>query len=299
MALSSLNSAANQIGSLSTDSSSTATTMPSWYSTAQQNLINQATSNAANVPQLQNTVAGNDITKLNSATSNPFTNSQNTLQSISSGAVNPWITNADGSVTPNTNTALGGLAASEQQMLNTALPGIGSQAGAGGTATGQFGSLRGQSAQEQAYANALATMNKDLNQSALTNQSTGANAAAAQSQSGAQEAAAETTLGQAQQASPLTATSKLASILGTVQAPTTVTNTKNLSPLTVLQQGQSLLSSMGAAGGLGAIATNFGNLIGSAFKGNPSGTSAWTDNGDGSFTTTTGQIVDKNGNPIN
>ena len=273
--------------------------MPSWYSTAQQNLVNQATSNAANVPQLQNTVAGNDITKLNSATSNPFTNSQNTLQSISSGAVNPWITNADGSVTPNTNTALGGLAASEQQMLNTALPGIGSQAGAGGTATGQFGSLRGQSAQEQAYADALASMNKDLNQSALTNQSTGANAAAAQSQSGAQEAAAETTLGQAQQASPLTATSKLASILGTVQAPTTVTNTKNLSPLTVLQQGQSLLSSMGAAGGLGAIATNFGNLIGSAFKGNPSGTSAWTDNGDGSFTTTTGQIVDKNGNPIN
>ena len=420
MALSSLNSAANQIGSLSTDSSSTATTLPSWYSTAQQNLVNQATSNAANVPQLQNTVAGQAINML-SGPNNPFNQAQNTFNSVAgntapftqaqtglgsvagntapfsqaqnmlntvgnntapfsqaqnmlntvgnntapfsqaenalntfaSGAANPFIVNADGSVSPNTNTAMGGLFAAQNQQLNQALPELSAQTGAGGTASGQFGSLRGQTAQENAIANAFATTQTAQNQAALNNQQTGASAAAnignvgaqqaqAQNQAaanlgnvGAQQAAAqtnalnglgnvasqqataqnqaasglnnvgqygtaaETTLGQAQQASPLTSTANLASILGTVQAPTTVTNTKNLSPLTVLQQGQSLLSSMGQAGGLGTIATNFGNLIGSALKGNPSGTSAWTDNGDGSFTTTTGQIVDKNGNPIN
>ena len=370
MALSSLNSAANQIGSLSTDSSSTATTMPSWYSTAQQNLINQATSNAANVPQLQNTVAGQAINML-SGPNNPFNQAQNTFNSVAgntapftqaqtglgsvagntapfsqaqnmlntvgnntapfsqaenalntfaSGAANPFIVNADGSVSPNTNTAMGGLFAAQNQQLNQALPELSAQTGAGGTASGQFGSLRGQTAQENAIANALATTQTAQNQAALNNQQTGASAAAnignvgaqqaqAQNQAaanlgnvGAQQAqaqtnalnglgnvasqqataqnqaasglnnvgqygtAAETTLGQAQQASPLTSTANLASILGTVQAPTTVTNTKNLSPLTVLQQGQSLLGSMSAAGGLGKIATNFGNLLSSAFS---------------------------------
>ena len=370
MALSSLNSAANQIGSLSTDSSSTATTLPSWYSTAQQNLVNQATSNAANVPQLQNTVAGQAINML-SGPNNPFNQAQNTFNSVAgntapftqaqtglgsvagntapfsqaqnmlntvgnntapfsqaenalntfaSGAANPFIVNADGSVSPNTNTAMGGLFAAQNQQLNQALPELSAQTGAGGTASGQFGSLRGQTAQENAIANALATTQTAQNQAALNNQQTGASAAAnignvgaqqaqAQNQAaanlgnvGAQQAAAqtnalnglgnvasqqataqnqaasglnnvgqygtaaETTLGQAQQASPLTSTANLASILGTVQAPTTVTNTKNLSPLTVLQQGQSLLGSMSAAGGLGKIATNFGNLLSSAFS---------------------------------
>ena len=370
MALSSLNSAANQIGSLSTDSSSTATTLPSWYSTAQQNLVNQATSNAANVPQLQNTVAGQAINML-SGPNNPFNQAQNTFNSVAgntapftqaqtglgsvagntapfsqaqnmlntvgnntapfsqaenalntfaSGAANPFIVNADGSVSPNTNTAMGGLFAAQNQQLNQALPELSAQTGAGGTASGQFGSLRGQTAQENAIANAFATTQTAQNQAALNNQQTGASAAAnignvgaqqaqAQNQAaanlgnvGAQQAAAqtnalnglgnvasqqataqnqaasglnnvgqygtaaETTLGQAQQASPLTSTANLASILGTVQAPTTVTNTKNLSPLTVLQQGQSLLGSMSAAGGLGKIATNFGNLLSSAFS---------------------------------
>ena len=370
MALSSLNSAANQIGSLSTDSSSTATTLPSWYSTAQQNLVNQATSNAANMPQLQNTVAGQAINML-SGPNNPFNQAQNTFNSVAgntapftqaqtglgsvagntapfsqaqnmlntvgnntapfsqaenalntfaSGAANPFIVNADGSVSPNTNTAMGGLFAAQNQQLNQALPELSAQTGAGGTASGQFGSLRGQTAQENAIANALATMQTAQNQAALNNQQTGASAAANIGNVGAQQAAAqtnalnglgnvgaqqaaaqtnalnglgnvasqqataqnqaasglnnvgqygtaaETTLGQAQQASPLTSTANLASILGTVQAPTTVTNTKNLSPLTVLQQGQSLLNSMSAAGGLGKIATNFGNLLSSAFS---------------------------------
>ena len=184
MALSSitsgLNSTANQLGSLTQNSTSSATTLPSWYDTAQQNLVNSATANAGNVPQLQNTVAGQAINQL-SGSNNPFTQAQSTLGTIASGAANPWITNADGTITPNTNTALGGLAASEQQALNNALPQLASQTGAGGTATGQFGSLRGQTAQQNAYGNALNTMDTALNTAALNNQSTGVNAATGQS----------------------------------------------------------------------------------------------------------------------
>ena len=271
MALSSivsgLNSTANELGSLGTNSSSTATTLPSWYDTAQQNLVNSATANAAAVPALQNTVAGQAINQL-SGSNSPFTQAQGTLNTIASGAANPWITNANGSISPNTNTALGGLAASEQQALNTTLPQIGAQTGAGATSAGQFGSLRGQTAQENAYGNALNTMNTALNTAALNNQSTGANAASAESQSGAQGTAAETTLGQAQQASPLTATADLASILGSVQAPTTVTNTTNVSPLSLLN-GLSNYAA-GNPNGLGSsLISSLGNFITGA------GSSGW------------------------
>jgi len=301
MALSSivsgLNSTANQLGSLTQNSSSTATTLPSWYDTAQQNLVNSATANAAAVPALQNTVAGQAINQL-SGSNNPFTQAQGTLNTIASGAANPWITNANGSISPNTNTALGGLAASEQQALNNTLPQIGAQTGAGATSTGQFGSLRGQTAQENAYGNALNTMNTALNTAALNNQSTGANAASAESQSGAQGTAAETTLGQAQQASPLTATADLASILGSVQAPTTVTNTTNESPLSVLQQGESLLSNMGNAGGLSGIASKVGSLLSNAFNGNslPAGVpSGSTLNSNGLYTAPDGSTYSPTG----
>ena len=270
MALSSivsgLNSTANKLGSLGTNSTSTATTLPSWYDTAQQNIVNNATANAANVPSLQNTVAGNAINQLNGP-NNPFTQAQTTLHTIASGAANPWITNANGTITPDTSTALGGLAASEQQALNNALPQIGAQSGAGATSAGQFGSLRGQTAQQNAYGNALNTMNTALNTAALNNQATGVNAATGQSQSGSQGTAAQTTLGQAQQASPLTSTAMLANILSGVQAPTTVTNTTNVSPLSLLSGlsnyatnnpsgiGSSLINSLAGLAGLGGSST--------------------------------------------
>jgi hypothetical protein len=292
-----LNSAANQLGSLTQNSTSSATTLPSWYDTAQQNLVNSATANAGNVPQLQNTVAGQAINQL-SGSNNPFTQAQSTLGTIASGAANPWITNADGTITPNTNTALGGLAASEQQALNNTLPQLASQTGAGGTATGQFGSLRGQTAQQNAYGNALNTMNTALNTAALNNQATGVNAATGQSTSGAQGTAAETTLGQAQQASPLTSTAQLANILGTIQAPTTVTNTTNESPLSVLQQGQSLLSSMANAGGLSGISSSLGSLLSNAINGNslPTGVPAGsTLNSSGLYTAPDGSTYSSTG----
>jgi hypothetical protein len=232
--------------------------MPSWYDQAQQNVVNQATANSANVPQLQNTVAGQAINNL-SGPNNPFSTAQTGLNSILSGAATPWITNANGTVSPNTSTALGGLAASEQQSLNTALPQVTSQAGAGGTATGQFGSLRGQTAQENAIGTANAAMDTALNQAALQNQQTGVSAATGLGNVGSQGTTAETTLGQAQQASPLQGTVDLANILNTINAPTTTTQTQVASPLNVLS---ALAGQSGSAtGSLGSITSGLGSLI--------------------------------------
>jgi hypothetical protein len=192
---------------------------------------------------------------------------------------------------------IGNVGSQQAQAQNQAAANLGNvgaqQAAAQTNAATGLGTVGGQ--QAAAQTNALTGIGNVASQQATAQNQ----AASGLNNVGQYGTAAETTLGQAQQASPLTSTANLASILGTVQAPTTVTNTKNLSPLSVLQQGQSLLKDMGTAGGLGQIATNFGNLVGNAFKGNPSGTSAWKDNGDGSFTTTTGQLVDKDGNPIN
>ena len=89
----------------------------------------------------------------------------------------------------------------------------------------------------------------------------------------------------------------LANILGTIQAPTTVTNTTNESPLSVLQQGQSLLSSMGQAGGLSGISSSLGSLLSNAINGNS--TTPPTENGlNTTVEAPTGALTDANGNPL-
>jgi len=255
----SLNSTANQLGSLAQNTKSQTTTMPSWYDQAQQQIVNQATQGSANIPALQNTVAGQAINNL-SGQNNPFTQAQGTLNTIATGAANPWMTDASGNVTPNTNTALGGLFQAQNQELNTLLPQIQAQTGAAGTAAGQFGSLRGQTAQQAAGANAQANLLAQQMQAALTGQQTGVNAATALGNVGAQGTATETTLGQAQQAAPLTSTADLAQILNTIQAPTTVTSSVNTSPLALL--GALNSATGGALGGtIGSIGTNVNNWL--------------------------------------
>ena len=71
-----------------TSTATESTSMPTWYDTAQQNIVNQATQAAGNMPTLQNTVAGGAISNLSGA-NNPFFNAQNTLSSIGQGAANP------------------------------------------------------------------------------------------------------------------------------------------------------------------------------------------------------------------
>ena len=96
-----------------------ATSLPSWYSTAQQNLVNQAT--GVNAPALGDTAAQSAVSAF--GTGSPFTAGQNILQSIGSGAANPWLISTDASgaqkVAPNIATPLGGLFSAQLYALNS------------------------------------------------------------------------------------------------------------------------------------------------------------------------------------
>ena len=170
---------------LVTQSSDKTTTLPSWYTSAQQDADNSATSGANAMPSIGNTVAGTAINTL-SGPNNPFTQGQSTLNTIATGAANPWLTDASGNVTPNTNTAMGGLFAAQDQQLHTLLPQYEAPATAGAISSGNFGSLRGQTAADTAVTNAQANLTTQQMQEALSNQQTGVNASTGLGNVGAQ-----------------------------------------------------------------------------------------------------------------
>jgi hypothetical protein len=137
------------------DSSSTVTTtLPSWFTSAQQNIATQApqTYGAATAPG--QTVAAGLVNDLNSQTANPFTTAISGLQTAQTANANPFLSTG----APNTASPLGSLFASQNAKLDQLLPQITSQVGAGGIATGNYNSLRGQTATETARAGALTTL---------------------------------------------------------------------------------------------------------------------------------------------
>lgn len=272
------------LNSLLTGTSTSQTTLPSWYDTAQQNVVQQAQAGAGAMPQLQNTVAGTAINNL-SGPNNPFTQAQNIMGDIATGAANPWITDATtGQVTPNTATPLGGLFQAQNQQLNQMLPSVTAPVTASGISTGNFGSLRNQTAVDKAKADALANLQAQQMQAALTSQQTGVNAATGLSNIGKEGTATEMQVGQAQQAAPLTATADLAKILASVNAPASVTQSDQLSPLqqmTTLLSGvntgvtgaNSLLGALFPKSGTGGTPLNLSGLfggLGNLFSGNAS-----------------------------
>jgi hypothetical protein len=206
------------------------TTLPTWFDTAQQNAVTQAGQSLSAAPTPQNTVAQNAVNQLSGPT-NEFTKAAGTLQNIASGGANPWITDTSGAVKPNTSTALGGLFAAQNQQLQQMMPNIMSQPLAGGIGSGNFGSLRGQTAAGKALGDAQAQMNAAQYQAALQNQANAVNAAQGVGNLTQQEINNLLTVGQYQQASPFTNVSNYGKILGGIQAPTTVSNQTQLSPL--------------------------------------------------------------------
>jgi hypothetical protein len=123
------------------DTQQTSTTMPAWYDQAQQNIVSQGGQAMANAPTLSQTTGQNAINTLQGP-NNPFTQAQGTLNQISSGAANPWITDpTTGEVTPNTSTAMGGLFKAQEQELNQLMPNYTAPIQAGAIGSGNFGSL--------------------------------------------------------------------------------------------------------------------------------------------------------------
>lgn len=144
-------------------SSTTTTTLPSWFTTAQQNIASQApqTYQAATAPS--DTVASGVINTLNNTATNPFTTAISGLQASQTANANPFL--ATGA--PDTSTPLGALFASQNAKLDQILPELSSQVGAGGIASGNMGSLRGQTAINTARAGALTTLAEQQNKAAL------------------------------------------------------------------------------------------------------------------------------------
>ena len=236
------------LSNLIANTESKSTTLPSWMNTAQQNVVNQAMTAGANVPQLQNTVAQGAINQIGGA-NNPFVQAQNSLGQIASGAANPWITDPNtGAVTPNTNTAMGGLFQAQNQQLQQLAPNIMAQPTAAGIGQGQFGSLRTQTAADKALADAQAALFTQQNTAALNNQQTGVQASQAMGQVGSQYGSTAGSLANMQQTSPLSAPANLAKILGGMTTGNDVTQSVQLSPL---NQVASLGSALG--GGLNSI----------------------------------------------
>ena len=237
-------------------SGSSVTTLPDWYNTAQQNVLNAANTAAAAAPTLGNTVAQGAINTLSSP-NNPFTSATNTLGSIASGAANPWITDPNtGAVTPNTNTAMGGLFAAQNQEFNQLLPTTLAPSNANAIGSGNFGSLRGQTAVDTASANALAQLHAAQMQAALSNQQTGVTAAANQGNVAQQGITNAMNVGQTQMTAPFTNAANYGNIVASLTAPQTVKTTQTPSTYqgltalgSVIQGGLTgLLGSSGVAG---------------------------------------------------
>lgn len=232
------------------------TTLPTWFDSAQQNVVNQANAVMAAAPTPQQTVAQNAVNQLSGPT-NAFTNAAGTLQNIATGAANPWITSSTGQVTPNTNTALGGLFAAQNQQLNQLMPNVTAPVEGANIASGNFGSLRGMTARNKAMADAQAALTAQQMQAALQNQATGVNAATGVGNVTQQDINNLLTVGQYQQAAPFTNVSNYGKILGGIQAPTTVSNQTQLSPLNQIAGAMALLS--GTKEGTGLL-SNVGSI---------------------------------------
>jgi hypothetical protein len=229
------------------------TTLPSWFDNAQQNVVNQAGQAFGAAPTPQNTVAQNAVNSLSGPT-NTFTQAGNTLQGIASGAANPFNVGANGQVTPNVNTALGGLFQAQNQQLQQLAPNIMAQPTAQGIGSGQFGSLRTQTAADKALADAQAALFAQQNTAALNNQQTGVQAGIGAGTLGQENINSLLNVGQYQQASPFINASNYGKILGGIQAPLTVNNQTQLSPLNQIAGLAAVLGGQtGTAGLLGQL----------------------------------------------
>ena len=139
--------------------STTTTTLPSWFTTAQQAIATQAPQTYQGATAPGSTVAAGLINDLNSQTANPFTTAISGLQTAQTANANPFLSSG----APNTASPLGGLFASQNAKLDQILPELTAQVGAGGIGTGNYGSLRGQTATNTARAGALTTLAEQQN----------------------------------------------------------------------------------------------------------------------------------------
>lgn len=247
------------LNNLLSNTAVTQTTMPSWYDQAQQNIVQQAGTAAAAAPTFANTAGGQAVANIQ-APNNAFTQAQNALGTIASGAANPWLVDqSTGTVSPNVNTAMGGLFQAQRDQLNQVLPSITAPAQANAIGSGNFGSLRGQTAVDKAKADALANLQAQQMTAALQGQQYGTQAASSLGNVGAQALTSGLTAGQAQMNAPFMTAGNYANLINAINAPTTASQQTQLSPL-------NMLGTIGSAvgGGLAGLNTFANTAAGSS-----------------------------------
>ena len=151
---------------------------------------------------------------------------------------------------------MGGLFQAQQQELNQLMPNYSAPMQAGAIGSGNFGSLRGQTAVDKARGDAFAKLNAAQLQAALSNQQTGSQAAANLGNVGQQGINANMNVGAQQMNAPFQTIGNQASLLGTLQAPTTVSSQKQLSPLGQIASVGNAIT--GGTAGLNSLLTQLG-----------------------------------------
>jgi len=237
------------------------TTLPDWYDAAQQGIVTGAGKALAAAPAFQTTVGQQAINQLQNP-NNAFNQAQGSLGQIAAGAANPWLTDASGNVTPNTNTAMGGLFKAQDQQLNQLLPNAVAPVEGANIASGNFGSLRGQTAVDKAKADAFSTLAAQQMQSALQNQQTGVQAGTGLGNVGQQQLSSELTAGNTQMNAPFQNLGSYANLINDISVPGTVMQQNQMSPLSQIGAlgtgANSLLNVLGLGGG--ALANVGSNL---------------------------------------
>jgi hypothetical protein len=183
------------------------------------------------------------------------------LESIGSGAANPWIVGPGNKVSPDVTTPMGGLFQAQTDYLNTILPDIQAAETAKYIGGGGFGSRMNLSGLERAKAAAAADLFQKQMASALQSQQTGAQAASGLGTLGSQLTKGALETGTFEQAYPYADLINLSNIYGRI-APAldrTKEQTKELSLLGQIGTLGSLVG--GASSGIQDIATGLKNVF--------------------------------------
>jgi hypothetical protein len=164
---------------------------------------------------------------------------------------------------------MGGLFAAQQNQLNQTLPFLTAKDQAGAIGSGNFGSLRGQTAIDTAKANALANLQAQQMTAAMQNQQIGTTAATGLGNVGQQGISSGLTAGTAQMNAPFQNLGTYGNIVNAVSVPGQVNEQTQMSPLSMVGSLSSvpsaagnLLSSLGVGSDmLKKIGTGLGDYL--------------------------------------
>lgn len=236
------------LNDLVTNKEISSTTLPNWYTTAQQNVVKSATE--AGAPGIADTAAQRAVSAFGEGS--PFTAGSDILRTIGSGAANPWLVSTDATgaqtVKPNVATPLGGLFSAQSDYLKQILPDIQAEETAKAIAGGGFGGRMNLSGIARETAKAQSDLAQKQMQAALQSQQYGVSAGAGLSDIGQELVKSALETGKYQQNAPFAGATNLANILGGMKLPQDVTKSVELGGL---NQIMGLLA--GTQGGLSAL----------------------------------------------